>query len=94
MLLIRPNKGGVVDFLAAVYLIPRTSIAILGDMPNDVLMFEKSGMSIAIGNTGMEVQSEVNFVTDSNEEEGFAHAIKQFILSQSSISTDQIGSKP
>jgi hydroxymethylpyrimidine pyrophosphatase-like HAD family hydrolase len=44
------NKGSVVDFLAAVYLIPTSRIATVGDMPNDVLMFKKSGMSIAMGN--------------------------------------------
>ena len=81
------NKGSVVDFLAAVYLIPKSSIATLGDMPNDVLMFKNSGMSIAMGNASKEVQAEANFVTDSNTEEGFAHAIEQFVLSQTSIST-------
>jgi len=74
------NKGSVVDFLAAVYLIPKSSIATLGDMPNDILMFEKSGMSIAMGNASKEVQAEANFVTDSNAEEGFAHAIERFVL--------------
>jgi Cof subfamily protein (haloacid dehalogenase superfamily) len=76
------NKGSVVDFLAAVYLIPKNSIATLGDMPNDVLMFENSGMSIAMGNASKEVQAEANFVTDSNAKEGFAHAIVKFVLSQ------------
>jgi hypothetical protein len=51
-------------------------------MPNDILMFEKSGMSIAMGNASKLVQAEANFVTDSNEEEGFAHAIERFILKQ------------
>jgi hydroxymethylpyrimidine pyrophosphatase-like HAD family hydrolase len=82
------QQGSVVDFLAAVYLIPTISIATLGDMPNDVLMFKKSGMSIAMGNASKEVQSEANFVTDSNEEEGFARAFTQFILSRGSISSD------
>jgi hypothetical protein len=44
------NKGSVVDFLSAVYLIPAGCIAAIGDMPNDILMFEKNGMSIAMGN--------------------------------------------
>jgi Cof subfamily protein (haloacid dehalogenase superfamily) len=81
------NKGSVVDFLACVYLIPKSSIATLGDMPNDVLMFNKSGMSIAMGNASKEVQAEANFVTDSNEEEGFAHAIERFILNQTGLSS-------
>jgi Cof subfamily protein (haloacid dehalogenase superfamily) len=76
------NKGCVVDFLSSVYLIPRSRIATIGDMPNDVLMFEKSGMSIAMGNASKLVQAEANFVTDSNEEEGFAHAIERFVLNQ------------
>jgi Cof subfamily protein (haloacid dehalogenase superfamily) len=74
------NKGSVVDFLSAVYLIPTSNIATVGDMPNDVLMFNKSGMSIAMGNASKEVQAQANFVTDLNEEEGFAHAIERFVL--------------
>jgi hydroxymethylpyrimidine pyrophosphatase-like HAD family hydrolase len=77
----------VVDFLSAVYLIPSGSIVTLGDMPNDVLMFKKSGMSIAMGNASKEVQAEANFVTASNEEEGFAQAIDRFVLNQTSISS-------
>jgi hydroxymethylpyrimidine pyrophosphatase-like HAD family hydrolase len=68
------------DSRTAVYLIPSNSIATIGDMPNDVLMFKKSGMSIAMGNASKEVQAEANFVTASNEEEGFARAIERFVL--------------
>jgi Cof subfamily protein (haloacid dehalogenase superfamily) len=78
------NKGSVVDFLSAVYLIPTSSIATIGDMPNDVLMFEKSGMSIAMGNASKLVQEEANFVTHTNEEEGFAHAMEEFLLGRRS----------
>jgi hydroxymethylpyrimidine pyrophosphatase-like HAD family hydrolase len=56
-------------------------------MPNDVLMFNKSGMSIAMGNASPEVQAEANFVTDSNEDEGFAHAIERFVLNQTGTSS-------
>jgi Cof subfamily protein (haloacid dehalogenase superfamily) len=80
------NKGSVVNFLSAAYLIPNSSVATIGDMPNDVLMFENSGMSIAMGNASKEVQAQANFVTESNEEEGFAHAIERFVLNQTSSS--------
>jgi hypothetical protein len=33
-----------------------------------------------MGNSSKEVQAEANFVTDSNEEEGFANAIERFVL--------------
>jgi hydroxymethylpyrimidine pyrophosphatase-like HAD family hydrolase len=48
-----------------------------------VLMFEKSGMSIAMGNASKAVQEEANFVTYSNEEEGFAHAMEEFVVGKS-----------
>jgi Cof subfamily protein (haloacid dehalogenase superfamily) len=74
------NKGSVVDFLSGVYLIPASGIATIGDMPNDVLMFEKSGMSIAMGNASEAVQAEANFVSHTNEQEGFAYAMETFVL--------------
>lgn len=75
------NKGHVVDTLSNLLAIPPAQIATLGDMPNDVLMFKKSGVSIAMGNASKEVQAQATFVTASNEEEGFAKAMEEFILS-------------
>lgn len=39
-------------------------------------------MSIAMGNASKEVQSKANFVTDTNEQEGLAHAIERFVLNR------------
>jgi Cof subfamily protein (haloacid dehalogenase superfamily) len=77
------TKGGVISQLSRTLEIPPEQIATLGDMPNDVLMFEKSGLSIAMGNASDEVQARANFVTASSEEEGFAIAIEKFILKTS-----------
>jgi Cof subfamily protein (haloacid dehalogenase superfamily) len=74
------NKGGVVEFLSRYLHIPAEGIATIGDMPNDVMMFEKSGLSIAMGNASPEVQAQANFVTLSNEEDGFANAMEKFVL--------------
>jgi Cof subfamily protein (haloacid dehalogenase superfamily) len=74
------TKGAVVAYLSRTLEIPLGQIATLGDMPNDVLMFEKSGMSIAMGNASPEVQAQANFVTAGNEQEGFAIAIDKYIL--------------
>jgi hypothetical protein len=60
--------------------IPVEQIATMGDQPNDVLMFAKSGLSIAVANASPEVQREATHVTTSNEEEGFANAVERFIL--------------
>ena len=74
------NKGGVVKFLSAKYEIPTEEIATIGDMPNDVLMFALSGLSIAMGNADREVQRAARRVTTTNDEDGFANAVHRFIL--------------
>ncbi len=74
------NKGGVVKYLSARYGIPGERIATIGDMPNDVLMFAHSGLSIAMGNADREVQRAARRVTASNEDEGFAEAVERFVL--------------
>lgn len=76
------NKGHVVTVLSETLSIPPAQIATIGDMPNDVLMFRKSGLSIAMGNASPEVQKQAQFVTTSNEEEGFAKAMGVCILGE------------
>jgi hypothetical protein len=78
------NKGEVVLAMSRLLNIPSEEIATIGDMPNDVLMFNKSGVSIAMGNASPEVQASATFVTTSNEEEGFANAIETFVLNRRS----------
>lgn len=77
------NKGAVARYLSAKYAIPPEDIATIGDMPNDVLMFAHSGLSIAMGNASPEVQRAARRVTTSNADEGFAAAVERFVLPQS-----------
>jgi Cof subfamily protein (haloacid dehalogenase superfamily) len=74
------NKGTVVVTLSRLLDVPPEQIAAFGDMPNDVLMFRKSGFSVAMGNSSSEVKAQASAVTDSNEEEGFANAVDKFVL--------------
>jgi len=74
------NKGAVVATLSRLLNIPPGQIVTFGDMPNDVLMFRKSGFSIAMGNSSDEVKAQASAVTDSNEQEGFANAVWKFVL--------------
>ena len=74
------NKGFVVGFLAKRLGIPAGEIATIGDMPNDVLMFEKSGFSIAMGQSADDVKGSASAVTESYEDEGFAKALERFLL--------------
>jgi len=85
------HKGAVVTELAGILKIPTAEIAVLGDGFNDILMFERAGFSIAMGQASDEVKAAASFVTKSNTEEGFAEALEEIILrDQSSIKEFEI----
>lgn len=86
------NKGSVAKHLSASYRLPAEQIATIGDMPNDVLMFAHSGLSIAMGNASHEVQRAARRVTAANEDEGFARAVERFILGEGGVSSQPTGS--
>lgn len=75
------DKGTFVEAMAKRLDISTDAIATIGDMQNDLAMFKKSGLSIAMGNATDDVKRQASHVTASNEEEGFAGAI-EFILKQ------------
>jgi Cof subfamily protein (haloacid dehalogenase superfamily) len=74
------NKGTALTEIAKLLGVPLAEVAVIGDGGNDVAMFERSGLSIAMGNASPEVRQAADFVTHSNREEGFANAVEQFIL--------------
>jgi Cof subfamily protein (haloacid dehalogenase superfamily) len=74
------NKGAVADFLSRHLGVPPAEIATIGDQPNDVLMFKRSGFSIAMSNASDQVKSQASVITDSYNDEGFAKAVEHFIL--------------
>ena len=77
------NKGAVAEYLSSHMKVPIEEIATIGDQPNDVLMFKKSGLSIAMGNASDEVKKQADVTTDSYNDEGFAKAMERFILGAS-----------
>jgi Cof subfamily protein (haloacid dehalogenase superfamily) len=74
------NKGSVAKTLARRFDLKPEEIATIGDMPNDILMFAHSGLSIAMGNADPQVKRAARRVTQSNEDEGFAIAMERFVL--------------
>jgi Cof subfamily protein (haloacid dehalogenase superfamily) len=76
----KANKAEVISALSEWLGVPTAQIAAIGDMPSDVLMFERSGMSIAMANANDDVQRAATFVTSANTEDGFARAIERFVL--------------
>jgi Cof subfamily protein (haloacid dehalogenase superfamily) len=70
------DKGTFVQAITRRLDISVNAVATIGDMQNDLAMFEKSGLSIAMGNATEDVKKLANYVTTSNEEDGFAGAVE------------------
>lgn len=73
------DKGTFVEAMAKRQGVPATTVATIGDMQNDLPMFARSGLSVAMGNASDDVKQRATYVTASNEDEGFAKAIEMVL---------------
>ncbi len=83
----KANKGHVVQYLSQLLGIPCEAITAIGDMPSDVAMFKRVGLSIAMGNASQEVQQYAQAVTAPNDDDGFAKAIRNLVLPVSGVAS-------
>ena len=74
------RKDHALKRLARILDVPVSETAALGDMPNDSPMLRIAGLSVAMGNAPEEVQDAAMFVTNTNEDDGWADAIEQLVL--------------
>jgi Cof subfamily protein (haloacid dehalogenase superfamily) len=54
---------------------------VIGDSENDLTMFEVAGCAVAMGNSPERIKEQAHYVTDTNDQDGVAHAIHHLILS-------------
>lgn len=73
------DKGTFVDAMVKRLGIANDEVATLGDMQNDLAMFKRSGLSIAMGNATDDVKAQAVLVTAANTEEGFAKGIASIL---------------
>lgn len=73
------NKGKAVTFLSQYYHIPKERIAAAGDQLNDLPMLEAAGGKFAVSN-GVEALKRAATVIPSNEEDGVAYALEQYVM--------------
>lgn len=52
----------------------------MGDSLNDLAMIQAAGLGIAMGNAQVKVKEAADWVTDKNNEDGVAKAIRQWVL--------------
>jgi Cof subfamily protein (haloacid dehalogenase superfamily) len=69
------DKGSFVKAMAQREGISTDEIAVLGDMQNDLAMFKRAGISIAMGNATDDIKAQASHVTAANTEDGFAKGI-------------------
>lgn len=74
------DKGSVVMRLSRVIGISTNQVAVIGDGPNDVAMFEQAGLSIAMGQAVDSVREAATCATASNDDEGWARGIEKHVL--------------
>jgi hydroxymethylpyrimidine pyrophosphatase-like HAD family hydrolase len=74
------NKGEAVRALAVYADTDVARTVVIGDMANDVAMFRVAGFSIAMGQAPVAVKSAASVETGSNTEDGFAQAVRAFVL--------------
>ena len=74
------NKGDGVAALAAAAGVPLDQVVVIGDQRNDLPMFARAGIAIAMGQAPEAVRAAAGRITRSNEEDGVAYAIDAIIL--------------
>ena len=73
------NKGqGVLDTCAALGIDPSEAIA-FGDAENDIPMLRAAGIGVAMANAATAVKAAADYVTLSNNDDGIAAALAQFL---------------
>jgi Cof subfamily protein (haloacid dehalogenase superfamily) len=74
------DKGYALRRIADLLAVPTGEVAAIGDMANDLPMFAIAPYRIAMGNAIDTLKQQATFVTASNERDGWARAVKEFVL--------------
>lgn len=75
------DKGMGLRKLAEYFGIDLSQVMACGDGGNDIAMLQTAGLGVAMANATTEVKQVADVITASNQEDGVAKAIEQYILS-------------
>lgn len=76
------TKGQTLQILCNLLQIPMETVMALGDSGNDITMLRQAGLGIAMGNAPDFVKRSADVCTDSNDADGAAKAIEQYVIYQ------------
>ena len=76
------TKGNALRIVCSKLGIKKNEVAVFGDSPNDLSMFDFASMKIAVKNSYPEVLEAADYITDENYNSGLAKAIYKYILAK------------
>ncbi len=74
------DKGEALKIVCKKLHINMQHVMAIGDNNNDVPMIEIAGLGVAMGNALQAIKDKANIVTNSNEDDGVADILEQYIL--------------
>jgi len=73
------TKGNALLRLEKILNIPREQMMAIGDSENDYTMIQNAGIGVAMKNAEQVVRKAADFITQSNEEDGVACVVEQYL---------------
>ncbi|KIL52842.1 Cof-type HAD-IIB family hydrolase [Jeotgalibacillus campisalis] len=74
------NKAAAIRKVCDLLNITMDEVMTVGDSLNDLAMIKEAGVGVAMGNAQQKVKQEADWITETNEQDGVAKAIKKFVL--------------
>jgi Cof subfamily protein (haloacid dehalogenase superfamily) len=87
------SKGTALKQLLKHLQIAPENVLAIGDAENDIEMIQLAGVGVAMGHAAQNVKDAANYVTGSNDEDGFAQALEKFVFPPEAPAEDKKAEK-
>lgn len=74
------HKANALKRVCAELGITMDNVMAVGDSLNDMKMIQAAGLGVAMGNAQEAIKKAADVITDTNDEDGVAHAIERYVL--------------
>jgi hypothetical protein len=76
------SKGTGLNYLIDKLNIDKSEVVAIGDNENDISMFKVAGLAVGMRNGDESIKNHVHVFTDTNDEDGVAKAIENYVLNK------------
>ena len=76
----KAKKSVGIDYIIKEEKLHKKELVAFGDGHNDLPMFERVGLSIAMENASQAIKDKVSLITKTNDEDGVGYGIHHFLL--------------